>query len=43
MREIAKQIVRDLEYIHSQGEIHRDVKPLNGKCKVEIVPEFTSR
>ena len=27
---IAKQIVGGLEYIHSHGEIHRDVKPLNG-------------
>jgi serine/threonine protein kinase len=30
--EIIRQITKGLEFIHSQGEIHRDLKPQNGRA-----------
>ena len=36
--DIMHQICRGLTYIHSLSEVHRDLKPKNGKYNVESVP-----
>jgi len=37
-RDIFRQIMAGLEYIHSQGIMHRDLKPKNGTISPRIIP-----
>jgi len=39
---ITNQIVRGLEFLHSLGELHRDLKPQNGKPRLHLTNQTFS-